>query len=99
MRAATTSTPDGHGAMCKVYFPGRYTDDVVITGSNPVYFVWGVYYFEKTLPFSGDAQVVVGADATDGGIDGDAIAIASGVGMDGVSNSVGGTFVFGAQGR
>ncbi len=90
---------DGLGAMCKVYFPGRYTDDVVITGSMPVYFVSGVYYFEKTLRFSGDAQVVVGAGATDGCIDGDAIAVADAGYADATSSGVGGTFIFGAKGR
>jgi hypothetical protein len=90
---------DGAGAMCKVYFPGRYTDNVVITGTMPVYFVSGVYYFEKTLRFSGDAQVVIGAGATDGCIEGDAIAVADAGYADATSSGVGATFVFGAQGR
>ena len=90
---------DGQGTMCKVYFPGRYTDNVVITGTTPVYFVSGVYYFEKTLRFSGDAQVVIGAGATDGCIDGDAIAVADAGYADATSSGVGATFVFGAQGR
>jgi hypothetical protein len=89
----------GGGQTCKVYFPGRYTDDVVITGATPVYFVSGVYYFEKTLRFSGSANVVVGAGATDGCIDGDAIAVADAGYADATSNGVGGTFVFGAKGR
>ena len=84
---------------CKVYFPGRYTDDVVITGPNPVYFVSGIYYFEKTLRFSGDAQVVVGAGATDGCIDSDAVAVADAGYADATSTGVGGTFVFGETGR
>ncbi|MEP7045129.1 MAG: hypothetical protein ABI949_00540 [Ilumatobacteraceae bacterium] len=82
-----------------MYFPGRYTDNVVITGQTPVYFVSGVYYFEKALRFSGDAKVVVGAGATDGCIDSDAIAVADAGYADATSNGVGGTFVFGAQGR
>ncbi|MEY2582540.1 MAG: hypothetical protein QOE09_2389 [Ilumatobacteraceae bacterium] len=89
----------GGGQFCKVYFPGRYTDDVVITGTTPVYFVSGVYYFEKALRFSGDAKVVVGAGATDGCVDGDAVAVADAGYADATSNGVGGTFVFGAQGR
>jgi len=89
----------GGGAICKVYFPGRYTDDVVITGTTPVYFVSGIYYFEKTLRFSGDAQVVVGAGATDGCIDSDAVAVADAGYADATSNGVGATFVFGAAGR
>jgi hypothetical protein len=89
----------GGGQFCKVYFPGRYTDDVVITGTTPVYFVSGVYYFEKALRFSGDAKVVVGAGATDGCVDGDAVAVADAGYADATSSGVGGTFVFGAQGR
>ena len=79
----------GGGNICKVYFPGRYTDDVVITGTTPVYFVSGIYYFEKTLRFSGDAQVVIGAGATDGCIDSDAVAVADGGYADATSNGVG----------
>ena len=89
----------GNGKFCKVYFPGRYTDNVIITGTTPVYFVSGVYYFEKTLRFSGDAQVVVGAGAAEGCIDSDAVAVADAGYADATSNGVGGTFVFGAQGR
>jgi Tfp pilus assembly protein PilX len=89
----------GGGSFCKVYFPGRYTDDVVITGTTPVYFVSGVYYFEKALRFSGDAKVVVGAGATDGCVDSDAVAVADAGYSDATSSGVGGTFVFGAQGR
>jgi hypothetical protein len=89
----------GNNSTCKVYFPGRYTDDVVITGATPVYFVSGVYYFEKTLRFSGQANVVIGAGATDGCIDSDAVAVADAGYADATSNGVGATFVFGAKGR
>ena len=89
----------GSGSTCKVYFPGRYADDVVISGSTPVYFVSGVYYFEKALRFSGNANVVIGAGATDGCIDSDAVAVADAGYADATSNGVGATFVFGAKGR
>ncbi len=89
----------GGGNTCKVYFPGRYVDDVVITGTTPVYFVSGVYYFEKTVRFSGSAKVVIGAGATDGCIDSDAVAVADAGYADATSNGVGATFVFGALGR
>jgi hypothetical protein len=93
--------PDDFGGQCQVYFPGKYTDNVVITGTTPVYFVSGIYYFEKTLRFSGDAHVVVGAGAEAGCVDSDAIAVADAIGapFDAYSNGVGGTFVFGAEGR
>jgi hypothetical protein len=86
---------------CKVFFPGRYTDDVILTGSTPAYFVSGVYYFEKSVRISGDAQVVVGAGVVPGCADSDAIAVADAISapLDAYSNGVGGTFIFGANGR
>jgi hypothetical protein len=86
---------------CQVYFPGKYTDDVVITGSTPVYFVSGIYYFEKTVRISGNANVVIGAGSTPGCVDSDAIAVADAIDapFDAYSSGVGGTWVFGANGR
>jgi hypothetical protein len=80
-----------------VYFPGKYTDDVVITGSTPVYFVSGIYYFEKALRISGDAHVVAGAGSTPGCVESDAVAVADAINapFDAYSNGVGATFVFG----
>jgi hypothetical protein len=71
----------------------------VITGTTPVYFVSGVYYFEKALRFSGDAKVVGGAGAVDGCVDSDAVAVADAGYADATSDGVGVTFVFGAAGR
>ena len=101
LRSATAKDLLTGDAPCKIFFPGKYIDDVVITDSTPVYFVSGVYYFEKTLRISGDAQVVVGAGLTPGCADSDAIAVAETVNapLDAYSNGVGGTFVFGADGR
>ena len=86
---------------CTVFFPGRYLDDVVITGPKPVYFVSGIYYFEKTVHISGDADIVVGSGAAPGCVDSDAIAVADAVDapFDAFSNGVGGTWVFGLDGR
>ena len=75
LRSATAKDLLTGDVPCKIYFPGKYIDDVVITGSTPVYFVSGVYYFEKTLRISGDANVVVGAGSTPGFADSDAIAV------------------------
>ena len=88
-------------STCRVYFPGRYTDDVVITGSAPVYFVSGVYYFEKSVYLSGDATVVVGSGSAPGCVDSDAEAVGDAINapLDAYSNGVGGTWVFGANGR
>ncbi len=93
--------PVGDSGPCKVYFPGKYTDDVVLTGTTPIYFVSGVYYFEKALRISGDAQVVAGTGSTPGCVESDAVAVADAIGapFDASSSGVGATFVFGANGR
>lgn len=49
--------PPGYGG-CKVYFPGKYLEDVVLDG--PAFFASGVYYFEGTVEVRGGADVVVG---------------------------------------
>ncbi len=43
---------------CTVYFPGTYTDQVVLDG--PTYFTSGIYYFENEVRVEGGASVVVG---------------------------------------
>ena len=96
------------GGPCNVFFPGTYTDDVVITGTKPAYFVSGIYYFTKSLRITGGATVVVGTGATPGCVDSDSTAafyaeVSPGVypnknQLDGASG-VGGTFVFGESGR
>lgn len=94
--------PLGDGNQpCTVYFPGKYTDDVVITGSTPVYFVSGIYYFEKTVHISGDANVVVGSGSTPACVESDAVAVADAINapFDAYSSGVGGTWVFGQNGR
>jgi hypothetical protein len=94
--------PGENGEQCTVFFPGKYTDPVVITGTTPVYFVSGIYYFENTVHISGNANVVIGAGAAPGCTDSDAVAVADAIGapFDAYSNGVGGTWVFGgAEGR
>lgn len=93
--------PVGESGPCRVFFPGKYTDDVVITDNTPVYFVSGVYYFEKALRLSGNAQVVAGTGSTPGCVESDAVAVADAIGapMNATSSGVGATFVFGANGR
>ena len=93
--------PVGSDGPCTVYFPGKYTDDVIITGATPVYFVSGIYYFEKGLRVSGNADIVVGSGSVPGCVESDAVAVADAIGapFDAHSSGVGGTFVFGAAGR
>lgn len=49
--------PSAYGG-CKVYFPGKYVDDVVLTGKT--FFTSGVYYFEGDVRVESGADVVVG---------------------------------------
>lgn len=51
---------------CRVFFPGTYSDPVTISGTTPVYFASGIYYFEKTVTFTGNASVVMGGGAYEG---------------------------------
>lgn len=51
---------------CRVFFPGSYSDPVTISGTTPVYFTSGIYYFEKTVTFTGSANVVMGGGAYEG---------------------------------
>ncbi len=87
---------------CKVFFPGRYTTPLTITGN--VYFASGVYYFDKPVTVSGNANVVVGygleelpnPDCSD-----DIQVAANVLGSPGTFdiNGGGATWVFGGDGR
>ena len=93
------SMPVGYPA-CTVYFPGTYVDPLVITGATPVYFTSGIYYFENTVRFSGDANVVVGGGATQGcTTDQEAAFYAESAPSVHNISGMGATFVFGAAGR
>jgi hypothetical protein len=93
--------PVGDTGPCRVFFPGRYTDDLVITDDTPVYFVSGIYYFERALRISGNARVVAGTGSTPGCVESDAVAVADAINapFDANSSGVGATFVFGDNGR
>jgi len=99
-RSATAYVmPDGFDA-CKVYFPGTYVDPIVISGSTPVYFTSGIYYFENSVTITDNANVVVGG----GGVDGcttDQFAAFYAVNAPATHNitGLGATFVFGMTGR
>lgn len=43
---------------CKVYFPGTYRDNIVLTG--PTFFASGIYYFEGEVRVQAGARVTVG---------------------------------------
>jgi len=93
---------------CRLFFPGTYNDDVTISGATPVYFVSGIYHFKKTLRITGGANVVVGTGPEAGCVDSDSTAALSAIDTSGLfpnrrqvdgASGVGGTFVFGAEGR
>lgn len=98
--AAGYSMPTGFQA-CTVYFPGTYSDPITITGSTPVYFASGVYYFENTIRISGNAKVVVGGGAEAGCVRSDqeaAFYATNAPASHGISG-LGGTFILGRGAR
>lgn len=54
----TPGAQDSNYASCQVFFPGTFTDPVVI--DEPTYFTSGVYYFEQPIIIRAGADVVVG---------------------------------------
>ncbi len=92
--------PSGYGA-CRVFFPGKYTDPLILTANSNYYFVSGVYYFENTFRVSGDAKVVVGLGATEGCTDDlDAVSYADySAPFNHNQSGAGATFIFGGAGR
>ncbi len=99
-RSATPySMPSGF-PTCSVYFPGTYKDPVTITGSTPVFFTSGIYYFEDPVRISGNANVVVGDGATQGcTTDQQAAFYATNAPATHNVTGLGATFVFGDAGR
>ena len=101
IRSATGyAMPSGYPS-CTVYFPGTYVDPVTISGSTPVYFTSGVYYFENDVHFTGNANVVVGFGDSPGCVASDQIAAFYATNAPRTHNisGHGATFVFGGAGR
>jgi hypothetical protein len=90
---------------CTVYFPGKYTDPLTISGPGKTFFANGIYYFTNTVTFTGNADVVVGDGLVEGCTDTpDAVlygenAAGDGISLPAVNGGVGGTFIFGGAGR
>jgi hypothetical protein len=85
---------------CKVFFPGTYSDPITISGTQPVYFTSGIYYFENTLTFTGSANVVVGGGSKEGcASDQDAAYNAIGAPANHNISGYGATFILGSVGR
>lgn len=85
---------------CRVFFPGTYTDALTIADTIPTFFTSGVYYFENTVTFGANANVVIGEGALEGCTTNSeaafyAINAPSQINISGI----GGTFVFGGAGR
>lgn len=92
-----TQMPSGY-PECRVFFPGTYTDQVVLDG--PTYFTSGIYYFEDEVRIEGGASVVVGLGATPGcTIDQEAVFYAENVPSTHNISGLGGTWVLGDRGR
>jgi len=85
---------------CRAYFPGTYSDPIVLTSTQPVFFASGIYYFENTVTVSGSAKVVVGGGAAEGCTDDQQAAFnALGAPKAHNINGYGATWIFGAAGR
>lgn len=99
-RSATPLAMPAGFTACQVFFPGTYTDPITISGSTPVFFTSGIYYFESVVTFAGSANVVVGAGSQDGCTD-DQEAAFNAVSAPATHNitGLGATFVFGGAGR
>ena len=85
---------------CRVYFPGTYTDPVTIADGVPTFFTSGVYYFENTVTFGANANVVIGEGAIEACTTNSEAAFYA-INAPSLINisGIGGTFVFGGAGR
>jgi hypothetical protein len=85
---------------CRVFFPGTYSDAITITDDIPTYFTSGIYYFENTITFGANANVVVGGGAVEGcTTDSEAAYYAINAPASVSISGIGGTFVLGGAGR
>ncbi len=84
---------------CSLYFPGRYTQPLVLPAGNH-YFTSGVYYFEDVVTLQPGADAVAGQGPVGGCAGGDAPAAgsSSAPSSSGITG-FGTTFLFGANGR
>ncbi len=102
VRSATPfQMPPGFGG-CEVYFPGRYTDALDLSGE--IYFASGVYYFEQPITIDDGADIVIGygLDELSNPDCSDDIQVAANVVGDPGTfdiNGGGATWVFGADAR
>ncbi len=97
-RAATGFSMPAGFPTCKVFFPGTYTDPIVING--PAFFTSGIYYFENEVKFIGGSSAVIGMGAEQGcSDDQEAAFYAVNAPATHNINGLGATFVFGAAGK
>jgi hypothetical protein len=101
LRSSTPYTMPSTYPACRVFFPGTYPDALTITGTTPVYFASGVYYFSKPVTISDTATVVVGGGSTSGCVASDqeaAFAVKNPPTSHGITG-LGATFVLGSGAR
>ncbi len=89
--------PTGY-PTCTVYFPGTYADPLLLDG--PTFFASGIYYFENEVSVVGGADIVVGGGSELGcATDQEAAFYAVNAPSTHNINGLGGTWVFGDEGR
>lgn len=97
-RSATGTTMPAGWPECRVFFPGTYTDPLLLDG--PTFFASGVYYFTNEIRVVGGAEVVVGDGATEACVTSqDALYYADRVPGEHNVNGYGATWVFGDRAR
>lgn len=85
---------------CRVFFPGSYDDPITIADDIPTFFTSGIYYFESTVTFGANANVVVGEGAIEGcATNADAAFNALNAPQTATISGIGATFVLGGAGR
>jgi hypothetical protein len=86
---------------CRLLYPGRYTDPVVLdgTGGRRFFLASGLYYFTAPLTITNGAQVVAGEGRISGcGLDADLALHPTALTNHGITGK-GATLIFGATGR
>lgn len=83
---------------CRVFFPGVYSQELVLDRDIDYFFTSGVYYFRNSVTISGNADVVVGMGTYDGCVtDQEAAFHAVNSPVSHGISGLGATFVFGTH--
>jgi hypothetical protein len=106
VRSATPYSMGGGFPTCLVYFPGKYVNPLTITGSTPVFFTSGIYYFTQPVTISGNANVVFGDGERRGCFNGNDAVSDQDAAFNAINapkvhgiSGLGATLIFGGNGR